>query len=87
MKQIYKTLKDIRARIIGNCDIHVETSYNIGNGVLIGVKWCPWSEYTVGTMEQYFSEEELNKSDSKKLIDRFIKEANEFYHKNHRYTK
>ena len=81
MKQIYEILKNMKSKITGDCEVSIKTPYNVCSGITISIKWSTWTENNIGTLEHYLSDTELNKYDNKKIINKFIKEANDFYHR------
>jgi hypothetical protein len=79
MKKLYKKLKKIKDNVKGECEIRIETSYNVSPGVIIAVEWSRWHS-TLGVLEQYLSEEELEDKGNK-AISKFIEEANKYHDK------
>jgi hypothetical protein len=78
MQKLYKKLKEIKDKVKGECEIRIETSYNISPGITIAIEWNRYKHIRLGILEQYFSEEELEKS-TDKAVDKFIDEANKYY--------
>jgi hypothetical protein len=78
MKNLYKKLKKIKDSVKGECEILIETSYNTSPGMTISICWNIYNHYRLGTLQQYFSEEELEQL-TDKVLDKFINEANEYY--------
>lgn len=78
MKQIYKLLENIESKIEGDCITYITKTYKV---ITIGVGW---DMLTAGAnfMEHHFSEKELNTFDNEEFINKFVEEANKFYHKN-----